>query len=117
MSFAMSSANEDTRLTLLLATREIAAEAMRRAAMSALGTAEHDFYSGVRTAAEAYRRAGRALAEIPGWFDSQTPAFREGYLEAQAAISAAASHPRLHLLIPTYRTTWTQNPAVPAGQD
>ena len=106
----MSSASEDARFTLLSATREMAAEAMRRAAVTPLGTAEHDFYAGVRVAAESYRRQGRAPAEHPGWLDGQSPAFREGYLKAEAAIAAAANHPREHLLLPTFRTAATPHP-------
>jgi hypothetical protein len=107
----MSPASEDTRLTVLSATREMAAEAMRLAAMSPLGTPEHEFYVGVRVAAESYRRPGRAPAEHPGWFEGQSPAFREGYLEAEAAIAAAASHPRLHVLLPTFRSAATPYPS------
>jgi hypothetical protein len=100
----MSSASEDTRLVLLSATREMAAEAMRRAATTSVGTAEHEFYSGVRTAAEAYRHQGRAPADNSDWFHRQTPAFRDGYLKSSAAIAAATSHPRPHLLMPEFRT-------------
>jgi hypothetical protein len=105
----MNSASEDTRLILLSATGEMAAEAMRRAATAALGTAEHEFYSGVRAAAEAYRHQGRAPAEDPDWFDRQTPAFRDGYLKASAVIAAAASHPRTHLLMPQFGTDPSQH--------
>jgi hypothetical protein len=100
----MSSASEDTRLTLLSATREMAVEAMRRAAATKVGTAEHEFYSGVRAAAEAYRHQGRAPVDNPDWFDRQTPPFRDGYLKSSAAIATAASHPRHHLLMPHFGT-------------
>jgi hypothetical protein len=108
----MSSASEDSRLILLSATGEMAAEAMRQAATAALGTAEHDFYSGVRAAAEAYRHQGRAPADDPDWFDRQTPAFRDGYLKGSAVIAAAASHPRPHLLMPQLDTGPSQQHAV-----
>ena len=101
----MSRTSEDTRLTLLYATREMAAAAMRRAGQAPLGTAEHDFYVGVTAAAHAHQHHGRAPADHPGWLQRQTAAFREGYLKASAVISAAVTDPRLNLLVPTFETT------------
>jgi hypothetical protein len=97
----MSSSSEDTRVTMLYATRAMSEEAMRLAGQAAAGSPEHDFFAGVASPADAYRQPARAPHDDPRWFERYTPAFRDGYLKASAVIAAAASHPRLHLLMPT----------------
>src|SRR6516165_12028256 len=98
----MSSGTEDTRITMWYATRAMSEEALRLAGQAAAGSAEHDFYAGVASAADAHRRSARAPDKDPRWLERQTPAFRDGYLKASAVIAAAASHPRADLLMPSF---------------
>ena len=99
----MSSGTEDTRITMWYATRAMSEEALRLAGQAAAGSAEHDFYAGVASAADAHRRSARAPDKDPRWLERQTPVFRDGYLKASAVIAAVAGgHPRPHLLIPSF---------------
>ena len=78
----------------------LADEARHAAAMAPLGSAEHDFYSGVRSAAERRLHPGLAAVDDLSWLDREPPAFRDGFLEASTMIAMASADAPLHLPMP-----------------
>lgn len=91
-------ADADARIALHSALRQLATEARVRAGLTDAGSSDHDFYSGVRKAAEdnlssASQQDGGDLAREPD-------AFREGYLKVAAMISAVSANPPVHLAMP-----------------
>ena len=80
---------------------QLAEEARQRAASVPAGTADHDFYVGVITAAEDRLHPARQDAHDEAWLARQGPSFRDGYLKASDLISAAAGHTPLHFPLPS----------------
>jgi len=75
--------------------RRLAHEARRAAARTVLGSAEHDFYSGVLSAAELHLHPGLLAVDDLTWLDLEPAAFRNGYLEASTLIGlTSAASPR-----------------------
>jgi hypothetical protein len=80
----------------------LADEARRAAARAALGSAEHDFYSGVGAAAERFLHPGLAAVDDLSWLDREPPAFRDGFLEASTMIAMASAQAPVHLPLPVF---------------
>jgi hypothetical protein len=80
----------------------LADEARRAAARARLGSAEHDFYSGVRSAAERHVHPGLAAVDDLSWLDREPPAFRDGFLKTSALIATASADAPLHLRMPAH---------------
>jgi hypothetical protein len=89
-------------LTLRACVARLADEARRAAAQAPLGSAVHDFYAGVRSAAERRLHPGLAAVDDVAWLDREPPAFRDGYLAASALIATASSDPPVHLPLPAF---------------
>ena len=89
-------------LVLRNAIKRLADEAMNAAAVVALGSAEHDFYSGVRSAAERHLHPGLAAINDLEWLDREPPAFRNGYLEASTLIAMAPAKAAMQLPLPAF---------------
>lgn len=84
------------------ALRQLAEDARYEAALFPVGTSTHDFYWGVRTAAEDRLNAHRADVHDEAWMERQAPAFREGYLKARNLMASTAGRAptRFHLPVP-----------------
>ncbi len=80
--------------------QRLADEARRAAAKEPLGSVEHDFYSGVRSAAERRLRPGLAAVDDLSWLDREPPAFRDGFHKASTIIAMAPADAPLHLPVP-----------------
>jgi hypothetical protein len=87
-------------LVLRNAVSGLAAEARQAAAGVRDGTADHDFYVGVASAADRRIHPGLISADDEAWLARQTPPFRDGYLEASTLIATAAADPPAHLPLP-----------------
>lgn len=97
----------ERHLLFLQAVRGLADEASSAAAAAPFASDEWNFYSGVRRAAEDLLHAdamGIRLGQL-GWLDHETPPFRDGYLEAEARLTAAmtASEPPVRIGAPSFR--------------
>ena len=80
----------------------MADDARRAAAKAPLGSAEHDFYSGVRSAAERHLHPGLAAVDDTSWLEREPPAFRDGYLEASTMIALGSADAPLRLPLPAF---------------
>jgi len=78
----------------------LADDARRAAARAPLGSTEHRFYSGVRSAAEKRLHPGLAAVDDLSWLDREPRAFRDGFLEASTMIAMASSEAPLQLPLP-----------------
>lgn len=87
------------------ALRRLAEEARQRAGALPTGTAEHDFYVGVITAAQDL--AGPVPSKAANWsaLRDRSAAFRDGYLKVSNMAGAAVGHapPRFPLPTPDRR--------------
>jgi hypothetical protein len=93
------------RFVLTRAARALAKDASEAAALTPGGSPEWRYYHGVETAAQHVLHPAMAgVREGSTWLEAEALAFREGFLEASALISAAAASPdppaRLHLPAP-----------------
>lgn len=87
------------------ALRRLAEEARLRAGALPLGTAEHDFYVGVITAAQDLAGPAPSRAADRSALEGRSPAFRDGYLKVSNMAGAAIGHspPRFPLPTPDRR--------------
>lgn len=86
---------EEHLLARRRALHNLVDEARRRAALHRLGSAEHDFYAGVRTAAEDRLSPHHLGAHGDAWLAAEPFAFRDGYVRT-AALIAASHHELTH---------------------
>ena len=57
------------------------------------GSSEWEFYFGAEEAAHAFLHPERAAAKDDNWLESETAAFRDGYLTVSAQLAAALATP------------------------
>lgn len=97
-----TAAHGSQRLILLRAVRGLIDAARSERALLAASSPQRHFYLGVEAAAEEALHPELASARAPGWLDRESPAFREGYLQASTmlGIAASAPEPPLKLALP-----------------
>jgi hypothetical protein len=95
----------DYRVAVTTAARRMLEEAKERARQLDLGDPDRRFYAGVETAAlHALHPAAEAVrAADRRWLDHEFPEFRDGYLQAMAAVGVAGTADRPPLRIPLPR--------------
>ena len=93
------------RLILVSPLRELADAARSARGSLPLESVEREFYLGVEAAARGLLRPETLAARREDWLDHESHAFREGYLNVLAEITAAVSSGQLpvRLALPTRR--------------
>lgn len=83
------------------ALRRLSEEARQRAGSLPVGSADHDFYVGVITAARDL--SGPVPSNAANWaaLRDRTPSFRDGYLKVTNMAGAAAGHAPSRFPLPT----------------
>jgi hypothetical protein len=102
----------ERHMLFLRSVRALVEEATSAADAAPLTSDESSFYAGVRRAAEDLLHAdelGIRLGDL-GWLDHETPSFRDGYLDAEARLSAAmtAAEPPARIAPPGFRGAATR---------
>ncbi len=88
----MTTSDQHHRVSLLAAARSLAHDATAAARDCPSGSPEWSFYHGVETAtAHVLHPEMTAVRDDARWLESETPAFRDGFLEASALLSTAAT--------------------------
>ena len=94
----------DQRIAVTTAARRMLEEAKARARQYAMDDPDRSFFYGVETAAmHTLHPAAQAIwGEDRRWLDAESPTFRDGYLTATAALSAAqaATEPPMRVALP-----------------
>jgi len=92
----------DHRIAVTTAARRMLAEAKDRARQYAMDDPDRRFFYGVETAAlhSLHPAAQAVLGEDRKWLEAENPMFREGYLNAMAALSTAELSSVLPVRIP-----------------
>ncbi len=83
------------------ALRRLAEEARQRAATVGVGTAEHDFYVGVLSAARDLSGPARSNVASASALRDRPPSFRDGYLKVSNMAAAAVGHAPTRFPLPT----------------
>jgi hypothetical protein len=101
------------RLVIIEAAAALAREARAAAGASLAGSPDWQFYRGVEDAAlHVLRPEIAAVREDASWLEREDPSFRDGFLEGQLLLAAAATpaEPPVRLPLPVRR------PARPVGE-
>ncbi len=93
--------NPEPAVIVREALRRLAEEARMRAAALSVGTADHDFYVGVLTAARDLSGPVPSRAASASALRDRSPAFRDGYLKVSNMAGAAAGHAPTRFPLPT----------------
>ena len=92
----------DNPALMLQALDRLRDDALQRAATVPIGSAEHDFYSGVVAAARDLRSPARPDMSRPSMMTGRSPSFREGYLRVADMVGAATGHPPVRFPLPFF---------------